>query len=210
MLIRPPDWEKLYRSTVYSVSHDLGATIRHVRSFSELLIEKNSGLDDDSKKWLGHIHQAGLQSQRMLDGLLKLSRVYSQSARLSVIGLETLAAHFQCETDSLRSDVFICGNLTRLQVAVQELINNAQTFGQFKGCQLNLEAKTVSLTILDDGIGIAAADWQDSLEPFHRHGQRLTPDHVGMGLPIALAIVSEMHGTLKNSTAGVSIELPTL
>jgi len=210
MLQSNPNWEELYRKTIYAVSHDLGAPCRHIRSFSEIVMENSKGLDGDSKAMLGHIHQAGIEVQSMLEGLLRLSRVYSRTSRLSVITGASVSQHFDAISDGLRSDTDILGNLDQLEIAVEELIDNSNLYGKFSAVKVETKPKLFCLTVLDDGEGISTKDWENAREPLQRIGQRRTADNVGMGLPIAEAIVQQMNGSLVNRPEGVGIDIPAL
>ena len=93
-------------------------------------------------------------------------------------------------------------------MAAQELANNATQYGKFTGYRVTTRPKWLSITALDDGPGISEDDWETALQPLQRLDGRRTAESVGMGLPIAMAIVGLIKGTLRNTPEGVSIELP--
>jgi len=210
MLSNQPDWEKLYRATIYAVKHELVAPCRQVCDVSELLLQKTGRLDAEAVEMLNRIKIAGAEAQAMLDGLQKLSLVYSEPIRLSVVDSRELSERFSCSIDPGQTEAHICGDLDKLEKAAQELSDNAELYGTFGGFRLTTRPKWLSLTTIDTGPGIVAGEWSNSLQPFARIGQRRTPDNVGMGLPIALAIAEQMRGTLVNQPNGVSIEIPAL
>ena len=210
MLNSAPNWEEIYRNTIYAVSHDLGAPCRNVRVFSEMLLDNNKGLNEDSKRMMQNILHAGLEAQAMLDGLLKLSRVYSQPTGFSVVDSGVVAKRFDCSREHEQIDAHVCVNLERLEVAANELKNNACLYGEFAGFRVTTRPKWLSVTALDQGPGISEEEWESAIQPLQRSGKRPTAEHVGMGLPIAMAIAGLMNGALVNNAEGVSIELPLL
>ena len=64
---------------LHTISHDLGEPIRQVISFTEILEEEEMHrLSDDGRLYLQRASAAGLRLQKMLNGMLLLSRITSQ------------------------------------------------------------------------------------------------------------------------------------
>ena len=77
----------------YSVSHDLRAPLRHVRSFAALLRRKAEGqLDPASLKYLSTIESSAEHMGSLIDELLEFSRLARQPLRLRTVDLDALVA----------------------------------------------------------------------------------------------------------------------
>jgi signal transduction histidine kinase len=75
----------------YSVSHDLRAPLRHMDGFSRILLETcGPDLNPDGQKCLKRICEAAGQMGRLIDDLLKLSRVGRQTLSLESVALKTI------------------------------------------------------------------------------------------------------------------------
>jgi PAS domain S-box-containing protein len=75
----------------YSVAHDLRAPLRQIQGFSHLLLEGNSpDLAAEAPKYIRHIIEGAYHMGRLIDDLLKLSRVGRQALSLGVRNLATL------------------------------------------------------------------------------------------------------------------------
>jgi light-regulated signal transduction histidine kinase (bacteriophytochrome) len=75
----------------YSVAHDLRAPLRQIQRFSHLLLEGNSpDLAAEAPKYIRHIIEGAQHMGRLIDDLLKLSRVGRQALSLGVRDLATL------------------------------------------------------------------------------------------------------------------------
>ncbi len=102
-----------------------------------------------------------------------------------------------------------------LKRALSNLIDNAIKYGKTAHLAINATAKTIEITIDDDGPGIPDQELSRVFEPFYRvEGSRSRETGgVGLGLAIAQSIVQSHGGELilRNRTAGglrASITLP--
>jgi len=63
----------------YSVSHDLRAPLRAVQGFSAILLEKHApGLPAEAREFLGHVIESAKRMDRLIEDLLRLSRLGRQ------------------------------------------------------------------------------------------------------------------------------------
>ncbi|MBP8980942.1 MAG: PAS domain S-box protein, partial [Syntrophobacterales bacterium] len=75
----------------YSVSHDLRAPLRTIDGFCEILLEDyQTKLDDRGKDYLERVRHASQQMARLIDDLLKLSRVIRSEFRYEMVDLSAL------------------------------------------------------------------------------------------------------------------------
>jgi PAS domain S-box-containing protein len=76
----------------YSVSHDLRAPLRAVRGFTEVLLEQHANqLDPRGLDFLRRISEASLQMDRLVDDLLRLSRVSRSEVQPQEVNLSRMA-----------------------------------------------------------------------------------------------------------------------
>jgi signal transduction histidine kinase len=84
----------------YSVSHDLRAPLRHMDGFSRILLDTCAAeLGPDGQKCLNRICEAAQQMGRLIDDLLKLSRVGRHALALQPVLLKTLVERVLAELD---------------------------------------------------------------------------------------------------------------
>jgi len=202
-------WEERYKTMLYAVSHDLGAPLRHQSGFARLLLDKRDCLDSESVYWLELVHSSAEIAQSMLNGLLRLSRVYTDSPqlaveRVSVLTREWQAVHSACLDDEL---MVRCDPLW-LHAALQELITNARDYGGGWRLSLSADDAAVTLQVVDAGAGIPADHWREALKPLKRLRERPTAEHPGMGLCVTDAIMQRLGGELLWAPDGCALRLP--
>jgi len=123
----------------YTVSHDLKAPLRGMSSFSQALFEDYPDkLDDKGKDYLRYIQESSLRMSRMIDDLLKLSRIARGEVERDEVNLSNLAESVIFglqQTDSKRLVKFIIapgmqamGDLKLLRIALENLLGNAWKF----------------------------------------------------------------------------------
>src|SRR5699024_7655416 len=85
-------------------------------------------------------------------------------------------------------------NETLLAIALFNLIENAAKFSKENPVQLNFEKEEnhLKLEILDQGIGISAADLKKIAQPFYRSSKVSNLEGSGLGVSIAIRIL-ELH-----------------
>jgi len=76
----------------YSVSHDIQAPLRRIKSFSELLLgEHSTTLDDEGRDFLRRIDANARHLRHLVDALLKLSRVPRAKLHREPVDLTSMA-----------------------------------------------------------------------------------------------------------------------
>ena len=123
----------------YSVSHDLRAPLRSIRGFSEVLLERYAAkLDAKGQEFLRRACQSSLHMDKLIEDLLKLSRVtradlQRQPVNLSALA-ESIAAELQKAGAERRAEFVIAPNLEAhgderlLRVVLDNLLRNAWKF----------------------------------------------------------------------------------
>uniref|UniRef100_C6DYB3 histidine kinase n=1 Tax=Geobacter sp. (strain M21) TaxID=443144 RepID=C6DYB3_GEOSM len=125
-----------HESFSYSVSHDLRAPLRHINSFSAIVMEEfGNELPPPVKDYLVRIRSASNRMGGLIDHLLELSRVGRAALKLEPVDLSEMAASILTalqETELKRTvkifveeDVRVLGDRTLLQQLLQNLLGNA-------------------------------------------------------------------------------------
>lgn len=193
----------------YVASHDLKAPLRNVAGFAQLLSRRYGGvLQGDGQEFLGFIDAGVRKMQRLIDDLLQYAR--ASRAPIAAGWVDTAALVAQVCT-SMRSTLdnsgaqLRIGELPRLWAdgkqlgqVLQNLVDNATKFqppGQTPVVTLSCEDGEAgwTLTVEDDGIGIAAEYHEKVFVLFQRLHHDDAYDGTGLGLPICKKII-ERHG----------------
>ncbi len=108
---------------------------------------------------------------------------------------------------SLAENIFINGDRTMLQMAVNNLIDNASKYAD-KAAIVNVsvqqELKKIKFTVADNGKGIADEDKTKIFEKFYRVGNKATKEAKGTGLGLYLSKkIAEQHHAVISITDNV-------
>jgi two-component system sensor kinase len=188
----------------HSVSHDLRAPMRAIDSFSRVLLEEyNRKLDDEGKRVIGIIRNNIARLNRMVEDLLKLSRVGSAELEMRRVDMNSLAAKAIDEikgTVQGRNLEFKLGWLpdahgspTMIQQVMVNLLSNAVKFTRPKEKAIievkgDVKVSEHIYSVSDNGIGF---DMQNAGKLFGVF-QRLHSQDEFEGNGIGLAIVSKI------------------
>jgi PAS domain S-box-containing protein len=123
----------------YSVSHDLRAPLRAVRGFSEVLIEQYAAqLDARGQDFLRRVNDASSQMDRLVDDLLRLSRISRSEIRTTVVDLKPIAEEIisalKKEDPSRNVEILFAPDLNAygderlLRLVLDNLLRNAWKF----------------------------------------------------------------------------------
>jgi signal transduction histidine kinase len=96
------------------------------------------------------------------------------------------------------TELVIDGDVEKISIAVSNLLKNAIMFTNEGGhvfVQVEQVPGYVKISVIDDGIGIPAADLSRIFERFYQVESHLTRKHGGMGLGLSVSkVMVEMHG----------------
>ena len=189
-------------SFCYSVSHDLRAPLRTIDGFSQILLEDYAPkLDETSCDYLNRIRSGAQRMGRLIDDLLKLSRVSSGELNKTTINLSIMAQEI---ADNLRHsnpdrdvniiiapDIYCRGDHGLMRVVMDNLFSNAWKYTQHLDKQTQIEfgqqqqnGATVFF-IKDNGVGFDMSYANRLFNAF----QRLHPHDEFEGSGIGLATV---------------------
>lgn len=198
-----------------NMSHELRTPLNSILGFGELMRQEAFGPigSDRYREYVELIVSSGGSLLEILSNLLDLTAIESgrlslslRDADLSVIARDAVAAHRRAlETRGLSVEMDIPDTLplradpTKLRQAIGNLIQNATRYAEGAtrvSVTARVNADTVTVVVEDDGIGLPEDRLVSVLEPFQRSvtdSSLAAPDGVGLGLPIAKAMV-ELHG----------------
>jgi PAS domain S-box-containing protein len=193
----------------YSVSHDLRAPLRALDGYSKILLEDCAGtLDEVGRHHLGRIVAATQRMGRLIDDLLRLSRVGRSEIRLQDVDLSDIAreiAHKLQERSPTRSVEFAIAEELRaeadhglVRIALDNLLDNAWKYtGRVRGARIEFgmtDAPGVACYFVrDNGAGFDMKYARNLFAPFHR--MHVPGDFEGMGIGLALVRrIVQRHG----------------
>jgi PAS domain S-box-containing protein len=193
----------------YSVSHDLKAPLRMVKSFLKLLHRHYAEtLDTDAQAYIQFAVDGAAQMEQLIHALLEYARVESQG-RVPVLtdagqALEEVLCTLQLSIEESDAEVTyeplpaVLADATQLRQLFQNIISNALKF-----CEQQQKSRVYIgaarhedewiFSIADNGIGIAEQDQPHIFGVFERLHTDEEYEGTGIGLAICKRIV-ERHG----------------
>jgi PAS domain S-box-containing protein len=200
---------KELESFSYSVSHDLRAPLRSMAGFSTALLEDYSQkLDDEGKQYLKHIQDSSELMARLIDDLIKLSRVTRNDINYDKVNFSDLAQKVVEELTkadptrkvkvSITPGVIAYGDRNLLRIVLNNLVGNAWKFS-CKVAEPRIEIGTIEIKgkltyfIRDNGIGFDMAYADKLFKPFQRLHKASEFPGTGIGLATVQRIVRR-HG----------------
>jgi light-regulated signal transduction histidine kinase (bacteriophytochrome) len=192
----------------YSVSHDLRAPLRSIRGFSEVLAEQYGHLmDSRGQDFLQRTCVACQQMDRLIDDLLKLSRVSRSELRARDVNLSALAESVAAElnkTEPAREvEIQIApglqanGDERLLRLVLENLLRNAWKFtGRLPRARIEVgraDDSAPAFFVRDNGAGFDMAYADRLFGVFQRlHSSSEFPG-TGVGLATVQRIINR-HG----------------
>jgi len=210
------------------VSHELRTPMTSIRSFSEILRESDNLELPDAKRFLGIIQEESVRLTRLLDEILDLSHLEGGRGQLPLepIVLQEVIEKSLNATGALLDEagivvvntvpeapVIVMANFDRLAQVLINLISNTVKYGRRENPELTIGVTRsdgmATLTMADNGPGIAAADRKKVFEKFTRLSESTLAGSAGLGLPISREIMRNLQGdlTLKPSRIGAVFEV---
>ncbi|MBC8096628.1 MAG: PAS domain-containing sensor histidine kinase, partial [Akkermansiaceae bacterium] len=195
----------------YSVSHDLRAPLRAVRGFTDVLIEQYVGkLDARGQDFLQRVSDASCQMDRLVEDLLKLSRLSRTEIRHSPIDLSPIAEEIvgglRKEEPSRSVEVRIAsplrasGDERLMRLVLDNLLRNAWKFTSKKPQAVIEFGKTAdpqpAFFIRDNGAGFDMAYASRLFGVFQRLHSPADFPGSGVGLAIVQRVINRHGGNV--------------
>jgi two-component system sensor histidine kinase/response regulator len=196
----------------YSISHDLGAPLRMINSFSGLLLNKYSDkLDKDGQEFLNIISSQALQMKQLIDDLLNFSKISQKEMEKTNINMTDLAWYVVESIQKLHSDHNVKVNIADLPEAVGDrsmikqvlinLVNNAFKYSKTKEnpvIEINsfTRENEVYYNIEDNGVGFDMQYSHKIFDVFRRLHTDGEFEGTGIGLAIVRRIIQKHGGKI--------------
>ena len=196
----------------YSVSHDLRAPLRHIDTFSQILMDDyGDKLDKDGQRMLQRIVNGCEQMERLINSILALSRTANLQINKNLVNLELLAvrAYEELTGDGSRVEIeFVTHPIPEcladpilLNQVLVNLISNAIKYSRKSdtprieiGCFLD-SGRPVYF-IRDNGIGFDMQYADKLFGVFQRLHSSCEFEGTGIGLAIVRNIIQRHGGTV--------------
>ena len=196
----------------YSVSHDLRAPFRHIVGYSELLRDRERGLDSTSQRFLDTIRNAALSAGQLVDDLLAFSQLNRVAVAMRRIDMNKLVAEAKAAVLLGVKDRQIdwrigtlpesWGDATMLRQALINLLSNAVKFtGQRAVATISVEgirsdAETIYI-VRDNGIGFDMRYVGKLFGVFQRLHRIEDFEGTGIGLALTKRVIDRHGGWIK-------------
>ncbi len=193
-------------------SHDLREPLRTIGGFVELLRDRQGGqLDDESREFLTYIEDGASRMRAMVNDLLDYARLGSDTS-LGTVELDiemrrvAHALSHAVETSGARLTYdplpAVIGDASQLERLLQNLVANAIKFraeGRIPEIHVGVESlgELVTISVRDNGIGIAPAQRGRVFDTFTRLHPRSRYEGTGLGLAMCRRIVDRHGGTIR-------------
>ncbi|BBH70610.1 hypothetical protein ACTI_72950 [Actinoplanes sp. OR16] len=198
---------------ISTVTHELRTPLTSILGYTEMLSEDMDELSTLQKRSLNAIMRNAHRLHETIADLVLLDRPEAGSeVSTEPLDLGELATTVHTELENAArakeltvtfeaEECWVMGDRIQLQRALRKLMENAIKFTRAGGsvrCTLTADARTVSVTVTDTGIGIPAEDVPGLFTPFHRAGNAVDQAVQGPGLGLAIVrdIVSDHGGTI--------------
>jgi signal transduction histidine kinase len=222
----------------YVASHDLQEPLRKILTFGDRLKAKcDPNLSEQAIDYLERMQNAAKRMQNLINDLLSLSRVNTQTTRLSPVNLSTIISEVKSDlevrVEQLNAQLEI-GELptleadpTQMRQLLQNLIDNALKFHPlggkphikiysypYKNLDNNFSEteEYCQIFVEDNGIGFEEKYLEKIFIPFQRLHAQSEYTGTGIGLAICRKIVERHNGsiTAKSTAQGGSTFIITL
>ena len=216
--------ETIRRDFVSNASHELKTPITVVRAIVETLIEDKSIPLDQQQKFLMKIHTQGLRLSAVVDDLMTISRLESDSGmwERSPLDLKSVIQEstqlflplakerkVNLEIQVEESPMIVMGDKKALGQIAENLLDNALKYTAQDGrvvIRLVRENKKAILEVQDSGVGISKKDQARVFERFYRVDTARSRElgGTGLGLSIVKHLTEAHRGQISlNSAPGI-------
>jgi signal transduction histidine kinase len=206
---------KLKNNFISNISHELRTPMTHVKGYIDLLLADDFGaLSLDQRQAVDVLKRASERLSRLIDDLILFSTAETSTIQITKtdIDLHYLAKEIIDHNNKLAGQKNIrlwldCPQQTlhayadaeRVRWVINQLIDNAIKYTQPDGevfLRVIPSNGDITVSIIDTGIGIDPARFEEMFEPFHQLDGSSTRKQGGTGLGLTLAKkIVEAHGS---------------
>jgi two-component system sensor histidine kinase ChvG len=196
------------------VSHEFKNPLASIRAATDVLAEVSD--PNDRRRFAKMTRNEVARMERLLSGVREITQIDAQLedeprevVNIAVLVEQLVAGYRLRSPDGVRFDVtangagaFVYAAPDRIAQVVQNVLDNAVSFspsdGQV-GIEVTQDGQWIETSIEDDGPGVAAENRDRMFDRFFTYrpeGAELN-QHMGLGLPIAKAIVESYGGRVE-------------
>jgi PAS domain S-box-containing protein len=196
----------------YSVSHDLRAPLRAINGFSQILIEDYARkLGEDGVVYLTKIRTSSERMSRLIDDLLRLSRISRQNMEFEYIDLSKMCENIikqnydlACNRNvqfSIQPGITAFCDAKLIRIALENLIDNAIKYSSKETSPeitigIKQDCSNQLFYIGDNGVGFDTKYADKIFQPFQRlHNGDF--NGTGIGLATVLRIIERHGGSIR-------------
>lgn len=191
----------------HTLAHDLKSPLGRLQAYSKL-VQINPSKQED---YINHLQENANYLMEFIDKLL----MYAEYGRLEIEQEEVdLNDVLQKSIENLEMDIAKChahihitdnlpkvhGSSISLVQMFQNLISNSMKYCTIQpeiDIHATLEDQEVTVSLIDNGIGIPKKEMSKIFKPFARLENKLDVSGTGLGLALVKNIVDQHHGRIK-------------
>jgi len=211
--------EQSQRRFLADVAHQLRTPMAGIRVSTELLLMQADGTPEERERLLGNLVRETTRVTRMVNGLLRISRLDLDAALLlqstdlvelcrREVDRQVELAEVPVELQVLEAPATpVLIDPEQFQEALANLVDNSRRFARSRivVTVAELDDGQVVVRVVDDGPGLAAEDRERAFERFVTLGPGVG---TGLGLPIARGIARAHGGDLVHADGAFELRLP--
>jgi signal transduction histidine kinase len=206
---------KLKNNFISNISHELRTPMTHVKGYSDLLLADDFGaLSLDQRQAVDVLKRASERLSRLIDDLILFSTAETSTIQITktdidlhylakeiidhnikLAGQKNIRLWLDCPQQTLHA----YADAERVRWVINQLIDNAIKYTQPDGevfLRVIPSNGDITVSIIDTGIGIDPARFEEMFEPFHQLDGSSTRKQGGTGLGLTLAKkIVEAHGS---------------
>lgn len=207
------DFEQEFENILYSISHDFGAVLRHIRIFHDLVWRQHRDTVEGSQQEHLHIVDNSIQKmETMLTAILKLSRLLTDHDGVRTVPLSAMMNNVlrtlkpiivEKNISLVTSEYFDVTVMPKIfENMLLEVIKNAVTFTRSDVApilKIHCEQKDdfYSILIQNNGIPLTARNPENLFKLFSVLDRSNAQSGIGAGLAIAQKIIQMHEGDIQ-------------
>ncbi|TMI69059.1 MAG: PAS domain S-box protein [Bacteroidetes bacterium] len=193
-------------------SHELKTPLTSLKGYMQLM-QSQPQLPDDTKLYISKGNISVNKLQHLINDLLDVSKIKAGKLEFdkNLVDLDSLVENCVENSNYMypgyrftkegKGSVMVIGNAERLEQVIMNLVNNAVKYSPNKHAitvQIEKTNDCGKVSVIDEGVGMSAADQKRILERFYRSDHnKFIASGLGMGLYISAEIVKEHNGTMS-------------
>lgn len=193
----------------HAASHDLKTPLRHISSYTELLLEDEQESAEDRQHYLTYIHEASKRLSCLIDGMLEFASTGSNGVTVGCVALDSVMQDVLADLDDVVEESgatvtvdglpSVRGDAQLLYQVFQNIIGNALKYRR-EGVTPEIAVShsyvddMVSIEFSDNGIGFEQERAQWIFQPFSRLVAPTEFDGSGIGMATVAKIVDLLGG----------------